>query len=110
MGGVWIADSANAKMIRYRPDGGADVELPLPKSSSVNGPHIDLTPGGSVVVSDPEGGRLIVLDTSGKIRGVVQAEGVKRPVGLSIAPDGRLVVSDIANHQVIILAPLPEQA
>lgn len=108
MGGVWVADSANSKLLRYRPDGGADVELPLPKANSVNGPHLALTPGGSLVVSDPEGGRLIVLDSGGKVRGVVQSEGVKRPVGITVAPDGRLLVSDVANNQVIVLAPLPE--
>jgi DNA-binding beta-propeller fold protein YncE len=108
MGAVWVADTATSKMVRYGPDGVADLEVPLPKAGSFNGHHVELTADRSALITDPEAARLIVLGSDGKVRGVVQSEALRKPVGVSIGPDGRVVVSDVDRHQVVVLAPVPE--
>jgi sugar lactone lactonase YvrE len=104
-GNVWVADSANAKLVRYDPNGSADVELSLPKSGSLHGPHVAVAEGGDVYVTDPEGGRVYVIGSDGTTRGAIESEELRRPVGITIAPDGRLVVGDVTLQHAIVLAP-----
>jgi 4-amino-4-deoxy-L-arabinose transferase-like glycosyltransferase/sugar lactone lactonase YvrE len=104
-GNVWVADSANAKLVRYTPDGQPDVELSLPRAGSMHGPHIAAADGGNVYVTDPEGGKVYVVGSDGTVRGVMQSEELRRPVGVSVGPDGRVVVGDVALHQVVVLSP-----
>jgi 4-amino-4-deoxy-L-arabinose transferase-like glycosyltransferase len=108
MGAVWVADTATSKMVRYGADGVADLEVPLPKAGSYNGHHVELTAERSALITDPEAARLIVLGSDGKVRGLVVSADLRKPVGVSIGPDGRVVVSDVDRHQVVVLAPVPE--
>ena len=107
-GNVWVADSANAKLVRYGADGQPDVELSLPKAGSLHGPHV-ATFESNVYVTDPESGKIYVIGSDGTMRGLLQVEELRRPIGITVGPDGRLVVGDVAHHHVIVLSP-PEGA
>ena len=106
-GNLWVADVANGRLLRFNTGGSAELELPLPKAGSFNSPHVATTLDGSAVVTDPESGRLTIYGPDGSNRGIVQVEGMRRPVGVSIAPDGRVLVTDVDMHQVYVLAPPP---
>jgi hypothetical protein len=95
-------------MVRYGPDGAAEIEVPLPKAGSYNGHHVELTANRTAVISDPEAARLILLAPDGKVKGVVQSEALRKPVGISVGPDGRLVVADVERHQVVVLPSPPD--
>ena len=96
------------KMIRYGLEGSADVELPLPKSGSFNGYHLDVMPDRGALVTDPEGARLLRPPRPGRQdpHRSSRATPSSKPIGVSIAPDGRLVVADVDRHQVVVLSPL----
>jgi sugar lactone lactonase YvrE/4-amino-4-deoxy-L-arabinose transferase-like glycosyltransferase len=104
-GNVWVADSANAKLVRYDANGSADVELSLPKSGSLHGPHVAASDRGDVYVTDPEGGRVYVIGSDGTTRGVIQVDELRRPVGIGLGPDGRIVVGDVTLHHAVVLSP-----
>lgn len=106
-GGAWVADSANSKVVHFDRDGAPLSELPIGKSGSSDGPHTIALPQGGAVVTDPEAGKLILIGPDGGVRGRVDVDGLKRPVGIAIADDGRIAVGDVAQHQVVVLAPLP---
>jgi DNA-binding beta-propeller fold protein YncE/4-amino-4-deoxy-L-arabinose transferase-like glycosyltransferase len=108
-GNVWVADAANAKLVRYDPNGSADVELSLPRSGSLHGPHVAVAAAGDVYVTDPEGGRVYLIGSDGATRGVIEAEELRRPVGIGVGPDGRIAVADVTLHHVVVLSP-PERS
>lgn len=102
-GGIWVTDSANSKMVRYSSGGQADIELPIARSGSVNGPHGVPTPDGGVLLADPESGRLVLFGPDGLARTVFDVGGLKRPIGLAVGAGGTLAIGDVERQQVLVI-------
>src|SRR3990172_1233453 len=64
------------------------------------------TDGRRLFVADSLAGQVLVLDPAGELEktidlpGAPGAEGAARPIGIAVAADGRILVSDAANHLV----------
>ncbi len=102
-GNVWVADSANSKLVRFGSGGSADVEIAIPKSGSLHGPKVAVSSQGTVLVTDPESGRIYVIGSDGTTRAVIASEDLKRPQGLAIIGNDRLAVGDVTLNHVVIL-------
>ena len=67
------------------------------------------TDGRRLFVADSLAGQVLVLDLAGKLEkvihlpGPVAADEEVRPIGVAVAPDGRILVSDAGNHRVLFL-------
>jgi DNA-binding beta-propeller fold protein YncE len=58
---------------------------------------------GRVLVSDPMAGVIFAFDRAGMYLGTLGGGKVGRPCGIAVGPDGRIFVSDVANHRVVVL-------
>ncbi|HUW09619.1 MAG TPA: NHL repeat-containing protein, partial [Anaerolineae bacterium] len=75
--------------------------------SVVNKPFLVVDDDGLVYVSDPEGYRILVFDSSGKFQATfgqygADAQSFALPTGLAVDSDGRLWVADADNHRVML--------
>src|SRR3972149_6399627 len=67
------------------------------------------TDGRRLFVADSLAGQVLVLDLAGQLEkvihlpGPVAADEEVRPIGVAVAPDGRILVSDAGNHRVLFL-------
>lgn len=61
------------------------------------------TPGGPVYVADTYNDALRVWE-GGRLR-TLAVRGLRRPGGLDLLPDGRLVVADTGNHRIVVADP-----
>jgi len=60
-------------------------------------------PGGPVYVADTYNDALRVWE-DGRLR-TLAVRGLRRPGGLDLLPDGRLVVADTGNHRIVVVDP-----
>ncbi|MBM4416744.1 MAG: hypothetical protein FJ033_00275 [Chloroflexi bacterium] len=102
-GNVWVSDSATSKLVRFGSGGSADVEIAIPKSGSLHGAKVAVSAQGTVLVTDPESGRIHVIGSDGTSRAVIASEDLKRPQGLAMIGNDRLVVGDVTLHHVVVL-------
>jgi len=69
-----------------------------------------VTTGGELLVLDRNGGRVVVLDIGGAVKGFGSREGgdaglLHYPSGLALCPDGLIVVADQGNCRVQLFQP-----
>lgn len=79
--------------------------------SAFNKPYVATDRTGRVYASDPEGQRLLVLNRQGTPQAVLDLGGAgtavpPMPAGVHVDPQGRVWVSDAANHRLLRFAPL----
>lgn len=72
-------------------------------------------PGGGLILADRHAGRLVVLDSSGRLEGVGSRRGwepglLRFPAGVALLPDDRLAVADQGNGRVQLFRWAPEAA
>ncbi|MFZ2489768.1 MAG: PA14 domain-containing protein [Anaerolineae bacterium] len=73
-------------------------------ASTIAGPHLALLPDGRLLVTDPEGGRVLLFDAAGAPLGQFGLDAaLVKPVGVAVAdPAGsRILVADNAGCQVV---------
>lgn len=105
-GAIWVPDIANGKLVRFSATGTAELEVPIARGGSFNSPKIALTQDGQAIVTDFESGRLFLYGPDGTVRGAAQVDGLRRPLGIAIGPDGRAHVSDVELHQIVVVEGL----
>ncbi len=113
VGNVYVADTWNQRMQVFEetiPDTFTALRawdmVAWYGQSLDNKPYVAVLPGGHVVVSDPEGYRLIEFTAEGEVVRVWGDFGsgpgqFGLPIGLAAAPDGGLWVADAANGRVM---------
>ncbi len=106
-GELYFVEAENGAVTRRAADGGLSRWSGPAPASTIEGPHLALLPAGGMVVSDPEGRRVLLFDPVGRPLGQFGADaGLVKPVGIAAAPgaDGvtRVAVVDTQRCQVVM--------
>ncbi|XP_019636664.1 PREDICTED: tripartite motif-containing protein 3-like [Branchiostoma belcheri] len=110
-GGVLISDNATQSLKLYS-RAGEFVRAVGKTTERVDGSGQLRYPRGiivdnddNIIVADADNGTVDVFDSNGKflLHTANKADGLKRPTGLALLGDRRLVVTDTATHSVLIL-------
>jgi len=106
----WVADTWNGRVQKLDPTGQPLFEFAVPagwESQNVsNKPYLAVDAQGRIITTFPEQGRLVVFSPEGQQVAEVQLSGNAAPVGVSVTPDGRLLVAD-ARGNVVHALPRP---
>jgi DNA-binding beta-propeller fold protein YncE len=109
-GNVWIADTRNARIQKLSPTGEPLAQIPVPsgwESQNVtNKPYLAVDAQGRIIASFPDQGRLLVFGADGQQLKDIPLPGNGSPVGVAVAPDGRIMVAD-SRGNVIDVLPSP---
>lgn len=80
-----------------------------------NKPYLAVLPDGSILTTYPSADRLVEYDTQGRVTRSLDAlpgmtDKLKRPLGIVVTADGKLLLSDSTSNQVVQLpvADLPQ--
>ena len=103
-GTVFVADPGMRGVLRYDEASGRGewwprgVDAKLPSPVSVAG-----TPDGRLLVLDSQLGKVLILDSQGKVKGELEGdpEGMGRPAALTVSAN-RIYVSDAKKHRVSV--------
>jgi sugar lactone lactonase YvrE len=109
----YVTDAGLHRLLRYASNGELTDTRTIPRSNSLDGPHLALRPGGALLVSEPEGGRVIELDPRGGQVDAWQLPGAgmapAKPVGITVDADGSVwAVDSHLGHVVRQPAPVDE--
>jgi uncharacterized protein (TIGR03663 family) len=103
-GNVWVADTWNNRIQKLTPNGDPLMQIAVPdgwQSPAVsNKPYLTVDAQGRIVATFPDQGRLIVFGPDGQQIKEVSLPGGGAPVGVAVAPDGRLLVADARGNVV----------
>jgi DNA-binding beta-propeller fold protein YncE len=109
-GNVWVADAWNNRIQELSPTGDALAQIPVPngwQSQAVtNKPFLTVDAQGEIVASFPDQGNLAVFSADGQQTKQIALPSGASPVGVAVAPDGRLLVAD-ARGNVVDSLPSP---
>jgi DNA-binding beta-propeller fold protein YncE len=106
-GDLYFVEAESGAITRLAADGSMTRWGGPGLASTIDGPHLALLPAGGLVVSDPEGRRVLVFDPAGQPLGQFGADaGLVKPVGIAAAPgpEGvtRVAVVDSQTCQVLM--------
>jgi sugar lactone lactonase YvrE len=96
---MFVADSANQRVVVFGPDGKLLREWPVPPSATFPGPHL-LLAGDSVFFSHPESGRVLRYDLQGNLLAEIGTGGLIQPVGMASDDKGVIYVLDAAARGI----------
>lgn len=106
---IFVADAGSLRLVRLAPDGSRERAWELPPANTLDSPHLATSPAGAIYMTSPEAGSVVELDAAGEAVGRWDlAAMLGRPVkavGIAVAPDGRIWVTDSDGGNVIVLAP-----
>ena len=102
-GRVYVADSGNARLQVFTPDGEHVATWPLPNSSRPTG--LVVRADGVTLVADFTGDRILVLGADGTIQdtwagGTDEVADLAAPSGIALTPSGTVVVVEFMGQQV----------
>jgi DNA-binding beta-propeller fold protein YncE len=103
-GQMFVADSANQRVVVFGPDGNLLREWLVPPSATFPGPHLLVT-AGSVFFSHPESGRVLRYDMNGNLLAEIGAGALLQPVGMDVDEKGILYVVDSAARGIFRYDP-----
>jgi DNA-binding beta-propeller fold protein YncE len=98
---LWWLDASGAVLGRWA----------VGQANTLDSPHLAVGPASQVYVTDPEGGRVLVFTADGRPLSQFGSLGdgpgqFRKPVGIAVGPDGRVVVSDSHACRVAAFGPL----
>jgi len=109
-GNVWVADAWNNRIQELTPNGEPITSIPVPSGwdnpAVTNKPYVAVDPQGRVIASFPDQGRLVMYGSDGQQIKELPLPAGTTPVGVTVAPDGRLLVADARGN---VVDSLPDQ-
>lgn len=108
-GSIYVADTWNRRVQKFdknmQPQAQWQVEG-WEGQSVVNKPFIAVDAKNRVYFTDPEAFRVIVLDERGQPVAAMgqpgkDAKGIELPIGIAVAPDGKIILADSNNNRVV---------
>jgi DNA-binding beta-propeller fold protein YncE len=115
-GNVYVADSGNARISIFTPDGEPVRQWPvaawpapapggLPPAFQ---PYLAFDADGTLYATASNAGQVLVFDGEGEVISTVtdaDGEPLAQPVGVAIAPDGGLLFTDVGRDAVLEHTP-----
>jgi len=104
---TYVLDAGHGRVLGL--DGSGAVTYDSSAAVDMDQPLAIATDGSRLFVADSLAGEVLVLDSAGRLEKTVRlpaavgAEKPVRPIGVAVAADGRILVSDAANHRVLFL-------
>jgi len=106
----YVLDTGNNRILELDAEGRLAATLDRASDSRLDlrQPMSMATDGRRLFVANSLAGEIVVLNTSGAVDTVVRLEAqpggrMPRPIGVVVAGDGSIIVSDADNHRVLIL-------
>jgi uncharacterized protein (TIGR03663 family) len=123
-GNLYVADSGNARVSIFTPDGTPVAQWPVedwppPDQDGIPPafqPYLAFDAAGNLYASASNAGEVLVLDRDGQVIDRLMSAGVERlaqPIGVAVAPDGDVLISDVGRDAVFTYVPpmiMPETA
>ncbi len=112
---VFVADSANARIAVFDPQGQPVAQYAVPswQGRTYFEPYLALDAEGNLYTTSSATRQLLKLSREGQVVASStgnEADGLlAAPIGVAVAPDGRVYVTDNARNYVARLAPLPNR-
>ena len=109
-GNLWLADTWNRRVQKLDPNGQPLGQFSIgsgwDSQTITNKPYLAVDHHGRIVATFPDQSRYAVFGPDGQQVSQGQVPGNGMPVGVTIAPDGRIVLADARNNVVDAL-PAP---
>ncbi len=106
-GRLVVSDSGNGRLVLLNADGSFSAEWG--RGSLARPAGLAVAADGTVLVADPGTGRVRRFDSAGRLGADLGPPGspltLHEPMDVALAPDGRVYVSDRAEHVVLVLGP-----
>ena len=103
-GNVWVADTWNNRVQKLSPEGQPLAQFSVPSGweshNVTNKPYLAVDSQEHVIASFPEQNQLTVFTADGQQLKQIPLAGNGSPVGLTVAPDGRILVADARGNVV----------
>ncbi len=116
-GGFYTAHPDIAEVRRHDPKGEVVRRWTVPGEGPVPAwpSGLLVAPGGDLVVVDRHGGRILALDSAGRLEGIGSGRGwqpgeLMFPSAIAEFPDGRVVVADQGNSRIQIFRPVEKES
>lgn len=111
-GNVYVADSGNARISIFTPDGNPVAQWPVADWPAPNPgglppafqPYLTFDAAGNLYASASNAGQVLVIDRDGQVTTRVTEAGGEQfaqPVGVTVARDGDVYVSDVGKDAVL---------
>ena len=96
---LFVVEPIAGLLWKIDPEGGRRERFAGPQANTIESPHLAIGADGRVVLTDPEGSRVLLLTPDGRPLAQLGTRGTAagqfgRPVGVALTPDGAIVVSD----------------
>lgn len=122
-GTVYVADSGNARISLFTPDGEPVAQWPVaawpaPDPTGIRPafqPYLAFDADGNLYATSADTGSVEMLDPDGQLVESISSAGgsqLQRPTGIAAAPNGDLLITDLAASAVVRYTPpvLPPRA
>ncbi len=117
-GNIYVADSGNARISIFTPDGEPVAQWPVadwppPDQDGIPPafqPYLAFDATGNLYASASNAGEIVMLSRNGEIVSRIANAGAERlaqPIGVAVAPDGDVLISDVGRDAVFTYVPLP---
>ena len=108
---VYVSTAGSTSVIRFSLNGEPLNLWPLTTANSADGPHLALDSEGALYVTQPElGGFLRISDDEEEkieVWELPASQPVRKLIGISVGPDGELLLTDSENGRVYRIPPSP---
>jgi DNA-binding beta-propeller fold protein YncE len=117
-GNIYVADSGNARISIFTPDGEPVAQWPVadwppPDQDGIPPafqPYLAFDAAGNLYASASNAGEILQINRDGEIVNRIANAGAERlaqPIGVAVAPDGDVLISDVGRDAVFTYTPLP---
>lgn len=116
-GNLYVADSGNARIAIFTPEGEPVAQWPVadwppPNQDGIPPafqPYLAFDATGNLYASASNAGEILTLNRDGEIINRISNAGAERlaqPIGIAVAPDGNVLISDVGRDAVFTYVPL----
>jgi DNA-binding beta-propeller fold protein YncE len=105
---VYVADTNNQRIQKFDASGKFVAQWPVPglnwESGSYMEPFLAVDAAGNVYATAPTGAAVLKFSPTGQLLATQKSVGaitLKAPTGITVAPDGSVVVVDTTGHGVV---------